>query len=168
MQSQSQIDRITQFGFDRAAAAGLVRAWGDDATAALLGMVPSELRQAGYSAADAVEAVYHDLDYPEVLQYFRHGLTAHQGALIESKETARLNLFAGGPGAADDFLGVAAPRDFLVGVLLVAKSPQEADHLLDRYEAAAQAGDMRAVEVLTGEVRMLAGLVAPALDCPCR
>lgn len=161
--------RLAAAGLSPGDAETMQRIWAADPLDSALAYEAWELRRLGdWNAADAWDMLAHNLNAHSAHTYYSHGLSAHQGASIEASEQARENLWKGGEDAAVDLLDAPVPRQFLVDALQVAKSPQEVDHYVDRYEAANNSEGTETPAEILEEVAMLAALqTRPALDCHC-
>lgn len=167
-------DPLVQFGFSPQEAAAFRVLWGSRYLAYFLEAVPDLIHNAGGTPEDAVAYIGHAIDEDITQLFFTTGFTVHQAAIVQEDAAARSNLLGGPPARAVGVVEADVPRDFLVNVLRVAKSPEEVDRYIERYERAV-AGEpivtengSDSVRGITDEVAVLAGLhPQPDIRCNC-
>ena len=165
-------DPLVKFGFSQDEAAALRVLWGSRHIASFLDAVPDLIHGFGGTVEDALDFITHAIEEPATGLFFHQGFTAHQAALIQADPTAISNLYDRHAAGVADLLDSDVPRDFIVNVLRAAKSPDEVDRFLHRYEQATAGTPVvtdhgpDTVGGLSAEVAMLAGL-QPIPEFPC-
>lgn len=143
----------------------LERIWNTETFRLIADIRSGALADWGYSAVDALDAIWHELEEATAHLYMQHGFTPHQAFLLATDRQAQVNLW--GPSIDTDrvhhLLGSSLPRDLLVKVLLTAATPQETDARI--AECSADGADAEAaLTSIESQGSPLAGRV-DACDC---
>lgn len=166
--------RLHRLGLKHSEIDALDHLWSSpDALGPLLSVHAVRLHVDEWTLPDAYDALVHGLPEDDAEVLLRHGYTGHQIASIYQDLNAYENLSGSREDGheRDDILTSEAPRQFIVNVLRVAGSPEEADALLHRYLQAAaghpvEPGDTPAS--VESSVELLAAFLPPVdIICDC-